>query len=86
MTCLKLELVRRGEAAAEGSGEGLRGEDETESRLLICSGDQPLADEWMIELRAAADAALGDAVKRSRLEGEVGAAEGDGAVVDMMKG
>ena len=52
-TCLKLLLVRRGVApsCSEGLGEGLR-EEVTESRFWICRGDQPLAEEDMMELRA----------------------------------
>lgn len=66
VTCLKLELVRRGDAliaglgeVSLGFGEGFNGEVmETESRLLICKGDQPLAEDEMMEFRAAS---LGEA-------------------------
>ena len=51
-TCLKLVLVRLGEfpSVSDGLGDGLSGEV-TESRLLIWSGDQPFAEEEMIDFR-----------------------------------
>jgi hypothetical protein len=68
VTCLKLLEVLRGPspvaveveeepASSEGLDEGRRGED-TPSRLLICSGDQPFADELMMESRAALETAV----------------------------
>lgn len=64
VTCLKLELVRRGDASSPGEvtpsdkpGEGLRGDP---SFLAILSGDHPCAEELMIEVRAALAAVCGD--------------------------
>jgi hypothetical protein len=70
VTCLKLLEVLRGPspvaveveveeepASSEGLGEG-RSAEETLSRLLICSGDQPFADELMMESRAALETAV----------------------------
>lgn len=72
-TCLKLELERRGETAglddAPVAEAGLRG-DVVESRLLICRGDHPLAEEAMIELRAAVAALLGESLRRSLAPGD----------------
>jgi hypothetical protein len=75
VTCLKLELVLRGEALISpfglgdvslGFGEGLSGEvREVESRLFICKGDHPFAEEEMIEFRAVS--LPGEGWNRSRL-------------------
>lgn len=55
MTCLKLELVLRGDASKPGDSPSdipgdLRGDP---SRFAIFRGDHPCADEFMMELRAA---------------------------------
>lgn len=58
VTCLKLELVRRGEASSplgdpipsDILGDGLSGDS---SLLAIFSGDHPCAEELIMELRAA---------------------------------
>lgn len=82
VTCLNELLVRLGPPSerdtgsgepAERFGEGFNGEREVESRLLICKGDQPLAEEFMIEFLAAL-AAEGEPAKLSRFEVGVGRA------------
>lgn len=81
VTCLKLLLDRRGDAASgeEGFGEGFIGEP-VGSRLLIWSGDHPLAEDEMMLLRATFEAVLGDGCRRRRCAGDVGVGE-----VDMAK-
>jgi hypothetical protein len=67
-TCLKLLDVLLGPSptvveveadaeSSEGVGDGFNGEEEVLSRLLICRGDHPLAEDDMIESRAAFEAA-----------------------------
>lgn len=76
VTCLKLELVRRGDAALMfglvGSAEGcLSGE----SRLWIWRGNHPLALELMIESRSRWLAGLGKARLGGVGEGPVAGAD-----------
>lgn len=79
VTCLKELELRRGEAVSGtarveamelGSGEGwgvLRG-DVAPSRLLMLSGDHPLADELIMLLRDAPEGVVG--CRRNRVPGE----------------
>ena len=79
--CLYDELVRRGPEVERGDGPGsLVGE--LMSRLLIWSGDQPLAEEEMMLFLAAAEAEWVGEVKLIR--GDVGV--GEVGRVDMLPG
>ena len=68
-TCLNDELLLRGDEASCVNVPGETGDlmgEVMESRLLICKGDHPFAEEEMMEFRTADAAAFGDACRRSR--------------------
>lgn len=78
VTCLKLELVLRGDASNPCPGESgpsdMPGDFNGEpSRFAILRGDHPCAEELMMELRVAFAVECGEGRKLSRV-----CAEGDG--------